>query len=157
MKYPSRTIVLVDEQRRQMAISVVQNMPLGTEIVCREVVKKRSLDQNALYWAGPLKDIELQAFVLGRQYSAEVWHEQFKISFLPEANNPDLAELVKDPAKYVKWAHTPNGSRVCIGSTTQLTKRGFSEFLEGVYSTGAELGVQFLANPREAAHEPNKG
>ena len=44
---------------------------------------------------------------------------------------------------YKKWGITPVGDRVLIGSTTQLTVRGMSEYLSQVYAYGASIGVQF--------------
>jgi hypothetical protein len=45
----------------------------------------------------------------------------------------------------------PSGERVLIGSTTQLTVRGFAQYLTRVEAYGAqELSVEFHANPRES-------
>lgn len=41
------------------------------------------------------------------------------------------------------------GERILIGSTTQLTTGGFSDYLEQVYSYGANLGVLFTASRGE--------
>ena len=58
-------------------------------------------------------------------------------------------ELCKEG--YIKWDVDPLGERVLVGSTTQLTVRGYSDYLEQVHVLGAEMGVQFHANPNEGA------
>lgn len=152
-KFQARTIILVGESQRDALIALASNLPLDKdqplEAVVRERVKPRSLDQNALMWAGPLADIEEQAWVRGRQFCAEVWHHHFKTLYLPEDDDPDLVELAQEG--YRKWDFDPSGERVLVGSTTQLTKRGFSQYLEKVHAFGAQLGVQFHPNPRERA------
>lgn len=144
-------IPLLNERNRDAAILRVQSLPVGTdpviEVVIRERKDRRTLDQNAAMWAGPLKDLADQAWVNGRQFSAEVWHEHAKREFLPEDDDPDLAELVRNPESYRKWAYTPGGDRVLIGSTTQLTKRGMGEYLDRLCAMGAGLGVLFHGAP----------
>lgn len=149
-KFPTRKILLRTDAQRETAMRVVQSAPLDgkhpVEVVVREEVKARKLDQNALMWVGPLADIAEQAYVDGRQYSSEVWHEFFKREYLPEEFDPALCK-----EGYRKWAHMPDGGRVLIGSTTELTVRGFAEYLTKVEAYGAqELGVQFHVNPRES-------
>ena len=140
LAFETRRIVLAAEEQRACAMALLSNVPLGLEVLIRKPVKVRGMDQNALMWVGPLADIAAQAWVAGRQYSAEVWHENFKRDYLPEEYDE---ELTKDG--YRKWDMTPNGERVLIGSTTQLTKKGFSQYLTQVEAFGAGLGVQFGA------------
>ena len=149
-KYPTRKILLRAEAQRESAMRVLANAPLDDahpiEVLFREEVKARKLDQNAAYWAGPLRDIAEQAYVKGRQYSADVWAEFFKREYLPEEFDPELCK-----EGYRKWEYMPSGERVLIGSTTQLTVRGFAQYLTQVESYGAqELAVTFHANPRES-------
>lgn len=149
-KYPTRKILLRTDVQRQTAMRVIENAPLDDarplEFLLREEVKVRKLDQNALYWSGPLRDIAEQAYVKGRQYSAEVWAEFFKREFLPEEFDPELCK-----EGYRKWEYLPSGERALIGSTTQLTVRGFAQYLTQVEAYGAqELAVTFHANPRES-------
>lgn len=149
-KFQTRRIVLRGQQQLQAALALLPNLPLDAdkplELVVREEVKSRKPDQNALMWAGPLADIAEQAWVEGRQFSAEVWHHHFKESFLPEEYDP---ELCKDE-KYRKWDFTPAGERVLVGSTTDLTVKGFAQYLEQIYAYGANLGVIFRASPNES-------
>lgn len=146
-----QTIVLLTERNRTAALLRVQALPVGNdpvlEVVIRERKDRRTLDQNAAMWAGPLKDLADQAWVNGRQFSPEVWHEHAKREFLPEDDDPDLALLVRNPETYCKWAYTPAGDRVLVGSTTRLTKRGMGEYLDQVFAMGAELGVLFHEAP----------
>lgn len=143
MPYQQQKVILIDEARRKLAIAKLENAPLGVECIVRAPVKVRQASQNSLYWAGPLTDIAEQAWVRGRQYSAEVWHEFAKREFLPEDNDPDLARQVRNPEQWHKWDMTPNGERVLVGSTTDLTVHGFGVYLEQVYAYGASCGVLF--------------
>lgn len=148
-KFPTRQILLRTEVQHATLLNLLNSLPLDDnhplEVIVREPVKTRGLDANARMWVGALADISAQAYVRGRTYSAEVWHENFKRDYLPEDDDPDLPALVKDPITWRKWDYTPNGERVLIGSTTQLTKRGFSQYIEQVMAYGANLGVQFSA------------
>lgn len=85
---------------------------------------KRSIQQNARYWA-ILKEISEQAWVNGRQYSPEIFHEYLKSELL------GVDEL-------------PNGKTV--GKSTQkLSVEEFGEYMTAVEAFAAtELGVQFM-------------
>ena len=145
-KFLTRKFNLIGETQRDLAIACLRSVPIDAacpiEVIVRELVKVRSLDANAAYWAGPLRDIAEQAWVQGKQYSADVWHEQFKREYLPEEPSEELCK-----AHYRKWDVTPAGDRVLIGSTTQLTVKGFALYLQAVEAFGASLGVQFSARP----------
>lgn len=151
--FQTRTIRLVTEEVRANAHRVLDNIPIDSvkplEMILREEKKARGLDQNAAMWAGPLADIAQQGWVSGRQYSAEVWHEHFKREYLPEDDDPELPILAKDG--YSKWGFTPAGERVLVGSTTQLTRKGMTRYLQQIEAFGASLGVMFQASPRMVA------
>lgn len=146
-QFATRRILLRSEQQRGIALALIAHLPLDDqhplELLVREPVKVRTPSQNSLMWSGPLKDIAEQAWADERQYSAKVWHRYFKGEYLPEEDATDLHELVKDPFKWCKWDYNPAGEREVVGSTTDLTKKGFSQYLEQVYAYGASLGVQF--------------
>lgn len=146
-KYQTRKILIRGADQKALVKNAIDNLPLDPdsplEVVIREQVKSRSADQNSLLWA-VITEISNQAWIDGMQYSPDVWHEFLKREFLPAELDTDLT---KDG--YVKWADGPDGYLVLLGSTTQLTKRGFSEYMEQVYAYGANLGVQF--HEREAA------
>lgn len=147
-KFPTQSVLLRTETQRDLVLARVKHLPLyqdePIEIVLRDPVKARGMDQNAAMWAGPLRDIASQAWVAGRQYCAETWHEQFKREYLPEDFDDELTK-----EGYRKWDVTPGGERVLIGSTTQLTKKGFSQYLTQIEAFGASLGVMFSAGRDE--------
>lgn len=153
-KFNRRVIRLTGPVPLQSALTLLQNVPLDPakplEVEVREAVKVRNLDQNAYYWKR-ISEIAEQAWIGGKQFSAEILHEHFKREFLPEEDDDEIVDLVRDWHTYRKWAFTPSGERICVGSTTQLTPKGFARFVEQVEAFGAELGVQFSANPRMAA------
>lgn len=146
-KFPTLTFYMHTEADRSRLVVRIQNLPIDSanplEVVIREKPQGRTPDQNALMWAGPLKDFEEQGYVENRTYPANVWHEHFKGTLLPEGFDPLLC---KDG--YKKWDYTPNGIRVLVGSTTQLTQRGMSEYLEQMYAVGSAMGIQFKVDPR---------
>ena len=150
-KFQTRKFLLRGESQRDALIALAQNLPLDPEkpleALIREEVKPRKPDQNSAMWAGPLRDIAEQAWVAGQTYSAEVWHEHFKRQYLPEDDDPDLAVLAKEG--YRKWDYLPTGERVLVGSTTQLTVKGFAIYLTKVEADGASMGVIYHPSPNE--------
>lgn len=146
--FDKRVLILRDEAVRERALALVRNLPMDADkplqIVVDEYRPPRKPDQNALMWAGPLRDIAEQAWLEGRKYSAEAWHELLKMELLPEEFDPQLCR-----EGYEKWTITPKGDRALIGTTTKLTVKGFAQYLESVYAFGASLGVQFHASPNE--------
>ncbi len=142
MSFQKRVIYLRSGQQVDTLLALIPNLPLDADkplqITIEEYRPARKPDQNALMWAGPLKDISGQAYLEGRRYTAEVWHEFFKREFLPDHFDADQCR-----DGYVKFTSDPKGNQVLVGSTTQLTVRGFSTYLEQVLAFGANLGVQF--------------
>lgn len=93
--------------------------PLG--VLVAEHKAKRSNPQNRLYWA-VLNEIAASAWVDGKQFSADAWHEHFK-------------------RQYIGVEETPGGGQVGI-STTSLDVGAFSEYVEHVmHYAASELGV----------------
>ncbi len=154
--YPQKKVRLVGEIQRENAIKILQNAPIDTakplEFILREEVKPRKQTQNDLMWSCQLKCISEQAYVQGRTYADTTWHEMFKEMFLPDdalfATPEQRAEIVKD--SYRKYDTRPDGKRVLVGSTTELTVKGFAIYLQQVEAYGANLGVIYSANPNEA-------
>lgn len=97
----------------------------GSRWVLEVKRRKRTQPQNRRYWGnGVLKQIADQAVVGGKQYSAEIWHEQFKRMFL------GVEEL-------------PDGTVRAVPSKDKDTAE-FSEFCAKVEAYAAtELGVTF--------------
>lgn len=148
-----RTYVLISEMVREAALRVIANLPVdgSMELVIQHKTKQRTDSQNRLMWGARLREISEQAWVGGKQYGAEVWHEYLKQKFLPEGNEEDFARLVRSPETYRKWDELPDGERVLVGSTTQLTTLGMSRYMTEceAYAT-QELGVMFSADRRYA-------
>lgn len=140
--YGTRTFRLVDEVARQRCIAMLSHAPLDKlrplEVLIREPQRARKPDQQALLFAGPMKDIAEQAWFEGVQYPVEVLHYWCKKQFLPDEFNAE--ECLEG---YVKWSTDPSGDPVLVGSTKQLTVKGYSNYLEQVFAFGAALGVQF--------------
>jgi len=146
--YPTRTIRLDCNKQREIAIRALMAAPIDPEkplqLLLREEVKTRKLDQNALMWAGALKDIEQQLYVKGRMHSDEVWHIYFKERYLPDLH---IDGVTKEG--YQKWVYLPNEQRRLIGSTTELTIYGFSLYLHEIHAFGGNHGVEFSASARQ--------
>jgi len=108
------------------------------EVVIREPVRQRGLDQNGYYWHR-LGEIAEQGWLNGRQFDSYLWHEYAKIHLMP-----DLV-TTKDGIERSKWMESPNGSLAVI-STKLLEKGCFAQYTQLVEIFGAqELGVRFSA------------
>ena len=148
-----RTFVISEQRLADMAISVINGNAMGMlkdgrvmAVHIYEHKEARSNEQQSLMWIR-LGEIAQQAFVDGRQYSDECWHEYAKREFLPDEDGPSK----RTRKGYRKWAVNPmTGERVLIGSTTQLTVFGMSEYMTQLEAFGAGLGVMFGATPNEA-------
>jgi len=138
----AKSFLLYSASQLAAAQTQLANLPLDAEnpieVVIRERVKPRKMSQNALMWSGPLKDIAEQAWVAGKRFSAEAWHEHFKREYLPEEYAPELCR-----EGYAKWQITPRGDRVLVGSTTDLTVKGMAQYLQQIEAAGAQMGVEF--------------
>ena len=145
-KFEKRRMLLRGPEQVERAIALLRTVPLDDdkplELLVREEVKARKLDQQALMWLGPLADLAEQAWLEGRQYSAEVWHEFCKKEFLPEEFDADLCL-----EGYRKWDIDPAGDRVLIGSTTMLTIKGMAQHITQIHALGGSLGVEFHEPP----------
>lgn len=150
-KYITQTVILNGDLQKATAKAKIDNAPISLELemIIRVKPKARTLDQNGRMWAGPLKDIAEQVYIEGRRYEDKVWHEQFKIDYLPEDDDPELERLVKNSDEYHKWGYTPKGGKVLIGSTGDLSPMGFGRYMEQIYAFGAQFGVMFSAAPAE--------
>ena len=147
-QFDKRVLILRTEEIRERAIAMLRNLPVDAESPLQVTVDvyraPRKKSQSDLMWAGPLADMEQQAYVDGKRFRAAVWHEWAKENFLPEEFDPEQCR-----EGYAKWEEGPDGKRKLVGSTTMLTKYGMSVYLEQLFAAGANLGVQFSANPNE--------
>lgn len=111
---------------RNYAVECVLNAPDGYVVKVGEPT--RSLDQNALLWP-LLNDIAQQVEWYGQKLTAENWKDIFS------------AALKK--AKVVPGID--GGFVVCGQSTSNMSKRDFSELIELIYAFGAERSVTWSA------------
>jgi len=120
--------VILSPHNRDVAKQMVDNAPDGHILEVRP--PKRSLDSNRYYWA-VLGDISEQ-MVVGKAYEPSIWHVYFKQLFLPDL----IQEL-------------PDGSLSIVPpSSTKLTQKEFSEYLEKVVKWALEHDVKFSENTR---------
>lgn len=139
--FATRRLILVGEAQRDAAIALLSNVPLGLEVLIRTPVKVRGLDANGYYFMR-IGEIADQAWVDGKQFSKDAWHEYAKKNILPEIIT------TKDGERRSKWEKTPDGSMTVI-STTRLERGCFAEYTTAVEAFGASLGVMFSASREE--------
>lgn len=102
---------------------LMRDVGTGYELVLRPLKSKRSIDQNRRYWA-LLREIAAVAWVEGRLYPDEVWHEQFKRWFI------GCDEVVM-----------PDGTAEMRGiSTTKLSIAEFGDYMTRIEQWAAEQG-----------------
>jgi hypothetical protein len=100
--------------------------PLRVIVTAEE--RQRNAQQNRFYWGAVLKAISDQAWVEGRQFDKDAWHEYFarKFGVLDELALPDGEIITRRK------------------STTQMSVGEFSSFLGDVQAFAtSELGVEF--------------
>lgn len=135
----ARTYVLETEHDRQAMIGLIRSLVIPVKPRWRIVVepdeRKRSSDQNRLYWK-VLEEIAARRFIEGRPFAAPIWHVYFKREFLPHID----VEL-------------PDGSIDSQPmSTTDLTTSEMSDYITKVEQRAAEWGI-VLEDSRPAAQE----
>lgn len=132
-----REITISSPDKLQAAVRFVKSnaqacIDRGTpiQLIITTEEAKRNAQQNRYYWGFVLRDIAAYAWVNGRQYSSEVWHEFFAQLY---AEHDDV-EL-------------PDGSVVSRRkSTTKMGVKEFAEYTRQVEAYGAtELQVRFSA------------
>lgn len=127
------------------AITLIGHVPVDNkrplELVIREEVKVRGLDANGYYWLR-LGELSAQAWLEGRQFNTDTWHEFAKRNIMAEEI------MTKDGAVRSKWIEGPDGFMSVI-STTQLERGCFADYTTAVEAFGANLGVKYSANPKE--------
>lgn len=90
--------------------------------------KKRNGQQNRFYWAVALRDISEQAWIDGKQFDKDAWHEYFsrKFGVCEDLTLPDGEIITRRK------------------STTQMTVGEFSTYVNQVQAWAANhLGVEF--------------
>ena len=151
MKFKTKKFLLRSKTQEAALLKFITELPLSDkeplQVVIQEYTKARNNEQNAKYWA-MLKDISEQIWLNKRKYLPEVWHEYFKELYLP-----DFAEIgVISKDNYVKWMLSIGGERILVGSTSDFTTKGFSEYLEKIYvyaNEATEGQIKFTAADNE--------
>lgn len=145
-KYHQARLLLRTPLQIERAMAALMAAPLDPakplEFLIREEVKERKLTQQGYYWIR-MGEIAGQAWVEGRQFSADLWHEYMKRNVMPD----EVA--TKDGELRSKWTELPDGT-VAVISTTELERACFADFTTAVEAFGANLGVHYSANQREA-------
>jgi hypothetical protein len=103
-----------------------KGQPLRVIVTAEE--RKRNEVQNRFYWGAVLRDISAQAWVDGKQFDKETWHEYFARMYgvLDEVTLPD-GEIV-----------------TLRKSTTKMSVGEFSTYLNAIQAHAAgQLGVEF--------------
>lgn len=121
--------VLRTPEIKERCLQEIKSLPLGYEVDIREHKSTRSTQQNRLYW----KIITIIGDHCG--LDREDMHRTFAIRLL----EPDL--FVVDGKQYV-------GAK----STTKLSTKEFTEYLDKIYATGAVMGLK-LPTPGEMGLE----
>ena len=112
--------ILIDEQRRGNALEFIRSLnirkPYSIEI--KEYRKNRSTAQNRLYWSW------LRVLSAFTGYGDDELHELFKIRLLGTVEKKIMGDTIKIPR-----------------STTSLTTREFTEYLEKIELAAMTMGV----------------
>lgn len=99
----------------------------AVDVIVRPRKSKRSIEQNKRYWA-LLREVAATVWVDGRQFSDEVWHEQFRRWFI------GMDETIM-----------PDGEVVIRGiSTTTLTVAEFTDYMTRIEHWCMEQGFPVM-------------
>lgn len=138
-----RTFYMRSDQARESAIALIRNLPLDDKrpmmVTVQDFKRQRGLDANAYYWLR-LGEIAEQAYLEGKRYNSDCWHEYAKRMLMPDE------VTLKDGTVCSKWVELPDGSLTVV-STSQLERKCFSEYTTIVESFGSNLGVHFSERP----------
>jgi len=140
-KFETRTIYLRGKQQEETLLQLIPALPLDEEkplqVIIREAVDERSLAQNKLMWA-MINDVSDQVWLNRRKYLPDVWNIYFKQLFLPDYPEEGITRV-----NYCKWGKGMEGEQVLIGSTTDLTIKGMTKYLDEINRYASEYGVVF--------------
>ena len=126
LRSPSVWLALVAFVKANAAACVDRGRPL--RVIVTEDEKKRNTEQNRRLWGYLYKTIAEQAWVDGKQFSKEVWHEHFARMFgvCEEMILPDGEIITRRK------------------STTEMTVGEFADFMTQIEVYAAqELGVEW--------------
>lgn len=144
-KFATRQFFLRTDTQTATLLALIPHLPLDQdnplEVVIREPVKARGMDQNGYYFMR-IGELAGQAWIDGKQFSKDAWHEYAKKNIMPEEIT------TKDGEVRSKWEPTPDGDMSVI-STTRLERGCFADYTNAVEAFGASLGVMFSASRDE--------
>lgn len=131
----SRALVILNSNADRRRVSAwAHKAPIGTRVEFK--TSKRSLDQNAKFWA-MLTEVATQAEHAGKRYTPDQWKTLFmaacgnEVQFLPSL----------DGTTFIPW-----GNR-----SSDLSKEEMTQLIEFILAWGAEHGVIFSASDAEIA------
>lgn len=126
VRTPDVALALAAYLKQHAGRAAANGRPLRVLVV--EADQPRTLPQNKRYFGYLLKAIAAQAWVDGRQFDADVWHEHLASRY-----------------GYLKEVVMPSGEIITRRkSTTEMSVAEFSEFMQQVEAYAAtELGVRF--------------
>lgn len=124
--------ILANDAVRQRAVDGVISAPEGYAVEIKPA--NRSLDQNAKLWQ-MLHDLSVQVDWHGNKLSEDEWKDVLTAALKQQKVVPGL-----------------EGGFVVLGQrTSKMNKKDFSELLELTYAFGAQQGVMWSEQSREAA------
>ena len=127
LRNPTVWLALVAFVKANAAACMDRGRPL--RVIVTEDEKKRNTEQNKRLWGYLYKTIAEQAWVDGKQFSKDVWHEHFARMFgvCEEMILPDGEIITRRK------------------STTEMTVGEFADFMTQIEVYAAqELGVEWL-------------
>lgn len=133
-----------DDMARLWAFLKANAAPMAEQerfIECRVYEwKPRATDkQRGLIWIVN-EQIASQAWVAGRRFAAEIWHEQLKRDHLPEETRKGVK----------KWRVLPDGTRELFMSTEDLDRSEKSEYIDRCIAyAAADLGITIVIEDRD--------
>ena len=91
---------------RRNCLNYLTRCPDGMVVEIRPNKAKRSAEQNRRYWA-ILNQVSEDAWLEGRQYSSDIWHEFMKRRFIGQIDGPGGISIAEASSKLntAEFAH----------------------------------------------------
>ncbi len=138
LRTPDQAALLHAFLKNNAAAMAEQGQPLEVRVT---VWKPHASDaQRALIWIIN-EQIAQQAWVRGRQFDAETWHEHAKRELLPEETKRGVK----------KWRLLPNDERELSMSTENLDREEKTAYIDALLALAAGLGVTVEIESPESA------
>lgn len=142
-----KEIRLTHEVARNTAINFINQLPVDSKCPLRIVIdeEKRSNRQNSLMWA-MMTDLSNQVDWCGKKHPKETWKTLVGYQALKEIANDDGEEFNAD---YIQSLDKSTLLSVDV-STSKMNKKLFSKLILVAHKFGAEEGVIFGDEAKEA-------